>query len=124
MRELLEQAGVVLYMSSAACFEAVAAGRTAIYVTRDIALDYDKLPNDIALRCGSREALREMLQQRDATTYSSQSSKALARWLAPVVDAPELRRLLTAPDSAAAAEAEEHRARASAELASATGVAR
>ena len=122
MQDLLERSGVVLYMSSAACFEAVAAGRTAIYVTRDIALDYDKLPNDVALCCRSREALREMLQQRDATTYGSQSSKALAHWLAPVVDVPELRRLLTASGSRpAAAEPDEQGSDTNAELAAATG---
>ena len=102
MRDLLEQSSVVLYMSSAASFEAVAGGRVAIYVTRDLALDYDKLPNEIALRCNSRESLRETLGHPAAATHR-QSPTALEYWLAPVINASELRRLLTAPAGAPAA---------------------
>lgn len=92
MRELLGEAGVVLYTTSAACFEAVQAGRTAIYVARDLELDYDKLPDAIALRCRSVEDLRNRLLTADKG--SPQSSAALAQWLAPVVDAPALGALL------------------------------
>jgi hypothetical protein len=98
MRDLLEQSGIVLYMSSAACFEAVAAGRAAVYVTRDLALDYDKLPNEMALRCSSGDTLREMMcGHLDAVARTSQSNADLTQWLAPVVDADTLRHLLISP---------------------------
>jgi hypothetical protein len=94
MRKLLEHAGTVLYMSSAACFEAVLARRSAIYVTRDVALDYDKLPDDVALRCNSLDALRDMLRV-DSAQAARQSAAALRRWLAPVADIATLRQLLS-----------------------------
>jgi hypothetical protein len=95
MRKLIERAGTVLYMSSAACFEAVLARRRAIYVTRDLALDYDKLPEDMALRCGSLDALRDMLLNFDSAQETRQSPAALRRWLAPVADVATLRQLLS-----------------------------
>ena len=71
MRDLLEQAGCVLYMSSAACFEAVEAGRVAVYVARDFALDYDKLPDDMALRCHSGDTLRETLRTFNGASHGN-----------------------------------------------------
>jgi hypothetical protein len=101
MRELLNEAGTVLYMSSAACFEAVANGRTAIYLSRELALDYDKLPNDMALGCGSRDELRHWLRQPNLAASAGQSRAALGHWLAPVIDAQALRNLLTGTVSTA-----------------------
>jgi hypothetical protein len=98
MRHLLEQARVVLYTTSAACFDAIQAGRTAIYVARDLVLDYDKLPENIALRCRSVEELRDVLRRSDVET--AQTPSALQRWLAPVVDAKTLRAVLS-PGTAA-----------------------
>src|SRR5262249_28665430 len=65
IRELLRDAADVLYTTSAACFEAVHAGRRAIYVARDLQLDYDKLPEAIAVRCRSVEELRRVLAVPD-----------------------------------------------------------
>ena len=95
VRNLLDETSVVLYTTSAACFDAVLSGRTAIYVGRDLALDYDKLPDTIALRCRSVEELRDLLSKPDLHAMSPQSSAALKDWLAPVVDAETLRSLLT-----------------------------
>jgi hypothetical protein len=95
MRELLNEAGTVLYASSAACFEAVANGRTAIYLSRELALDYDKLSDDMALRCGSHDELRQWLRQPNMGASAGQSRTALSHWLAPVIDAETLRNLLT-----------------------------
>jgi hypothetical protein len=92
VRDLLAQARDVLYMSSAVCFEAVSAGRRAIYVKRNLALDYDKLPGDIAMRCDTPETLRDMLIDLGTT---ARQSAGLLEWLAPVIAAPELRDLLT-----------------------------
>jgi hypothetical protein len=100
MRELLDQAGCVLYMSSAACFEAVANGRTAIYLKREIALDYDKLPGDMAMRCASHGELRAWLSQPDAGKSAGQSRTALEHWLAPVIAAETLRALLVGSGAA------------------------
>jgi hypothetical protein len=124
MRGLLERSGIVLYMSSAACFEAIAARRAAVYLTRDLALDYDKLPNEMAKRCSSREALREILRSHfDTPAHFSQSDVDLTHWLAPVVDANTLRRLLTSPCDASASTppAEEHH-QAGLDFEAATGV--
>jgi hypothetical protein len=95
MRDLLDQASAVLYMTSAACFEAVANGRTAIHVGRELVLDYDKLPEVMALRCSSRDDLRAWLRQPDRGKCAGQFPDALEQWLAPVVDAATLRKLLT-----------------------------
>jgi hypothetical protein len=124
MRDLLEQSGIVLYMSSAACFEAAAAGRATVYLTRDLALDYDKLPNEMAKRCSSREALREILRSHfDTTAHFSHSDADLTHWLAPVVDANTLRRLLTSPcDASASTRRAEGHHQAGLDLEAATGV--
>jgi hypothetical protein len=103
MRDLLDQAGCVLYMSSAACFEAVANGRVAIYLKRELALDYDKLPDDMAMRCSSRDELRAWLRQPDAGKSAGQSRTTLGHWLAPVIEAETLRMLLVGPSAAATA---------------------
>lgn len=93
--DLIGDVDVVLYNTSAACFEAVQAGRTAIFVGRDLAIDYDKLPDSIALRCRSVEELRDLLRKPDLHKISRQSPDALREWLAPVIDAATLRVLLT-----------------------------
>jgi hypothetical protein len=94
MRELLDTAGTVLYTTSAACFEAVQAGRTAIYVGRDLQLDYDKLPDALALRCRSVTELRALLEKSDLAETSAQSPRALGQWLGAVIDAERLATLL------------------------------
>jgi hypothetical protein len=93
MRELLERVATVLYTTSAACFEAVQAGRRAIYVGRDVVLDYDKLPDNIAVRCRSVDELRDLIKQRQTT--GRQSAAALASWLEPVIDPASLCKRLT-----------------------------
>jgi hypothetical protein len=95
MRDLLEQVDVVVYTTSAACFEAVQAGRHAIYVGRDLVLDYDKLPNDIAVRCRSVDELRGLITQPWTAEACRQSPTTLASWLEPVIDAATLRKHLT-----------------------------
>jgi hypothetical protein len=97
IRELLAEVSVVLYTTSAACFEAVKAGRAAIYVARDLQLDYDKLPDLIALRCRSVEELRELLRKPDLSEHSAQSPEALGQWLGPVVDGKALAAMLARP---------------------------
>jgi hypothetical protein len=94
LRELLEQVDTVLYTGSAGGFDAVQAGRVAIYVARDLALDYDPLPQDIAVRCRSVEELRELLRRPDLAGASRQSPAALERWIEPMIDADALRGLL------------------------------
>jgi hypothetical protein len=113
VRVLLDEAKVVLYMSSAVCFEAVAAGRCAINIGRNVALDYDKLPGDIAIRCDTPEALRAMLINADPAKHQSAS---LSHWLAPVIGADDLRQRLTG--SATAGLSRNSPARALAELGS------
>jgi len=102
MRELLERVDTVLYTTSAACFEAVQAGRRAIYVGRDLVLDYDKLPDDIAVRARSVDELRDLITQPQTT--SRQSAASLASWLEPVIDPASLRKRLTEPAPCAGAE--------------------
>ncbi|MGD0023127.1 MAG: hypothetical protein ABSC37_00675 [Xanthobacteraceae bacterium] len=94
MRGLLGHARTVLYTTSAACFEAVQTGRRAIYVARDLELDYDKLPDEVALHCRSVDELRRVLI--GAGPAVTQPAAALNRWLAPVIDCDALRRLLAA----------------------------
>ena len=92
MRTLLTEAGTVLYTTSASCFEAILAGRRAIYVGRDLVLDYDKLPDDMARRVHTVEELRTLLLDR--FEVGQQSAERLGQWLAPVVPASRIRALL------------------------------
>jgi len=59
--ELLKQVDVVLYNNSGAAFEAIMSGVAAIFVSVDGALDYDKVPDEIASRACSVENLKDML---------------------------------------------------------------
>jgi len=96
IRELLSEVGTVLYTTSAACFEAVQAGRAAIYVGRDLQLDYDKLPDPIALRCRSVGELHDLLRQSDLASVRKQSPEQLGPWLGRVADAGSLAAMLKA----------------------------
>jgi len=96
IRELLSEVGTVLYTTSAACFEAVQAGRAAIYVGRDLQLDYDKLPDPIAQRCRSVGELQDLLRQSNLGRLRAQSPEALRPWLGRVVDAGSLAAMLKA----------------------------
>lgn len=82
--QLINSARVVLYSTSAASFDALLAGKPAIYVGRAAALDYDKVPNGLALRCDGAADLRAKL---DAIFSSGAplpvDSTTLSRWLAP-----------------------------------------
>lgn len=99
IRDLLAEVSIVLYTTSAACFEAVKAGRAAIYVGRDLQLDYDKLPEQIAMRCRSVEELRDLLRKPDLSAHSAQSPAALDEWLGPVVDPASLAAMLSRSSS-------------------------
>jgi hypothetical protein len=94
VRELLRDAADVLYTTSAACFEAVQAGRRAIYVARDLQLDYDKLPAAIAVRCRSVEELRGVLATSEQLARYAERSMELRDWLGPVVGAATVKELL------------------------------
>jgi hypothetical protein len=99
IRDLLRDAADVLYTTSAAGFEAVRAGRRAIYVARDLQIDHDKLPEGIATRCRSVEELRRLLAVRDHVAESAEESVELSDWLSPVVDAATVKELLISLDS-------------------------
>jgi len=63
IRELISSAGVVLYSDTNAAYEAFAAGRELIFVGRDCALDYDKLPPGWATHCRSVAEIAAALQR-------------------------------------------------------------
>ncbi len=62
VRDLIAAAGVVLYSDTNAAYEAFAAGCELIFVGRDCALDYDKLPPGWATHCRSVDEITAALQ--------------------------------------------------------------
>lgn len=94
MRELLPEAQIVLYCTSASCFDAVLGGRIAVYVGPDLSVDYDKMPEELALRVRTVEELKDILADTNLAARSKQTPQSLSRWLAPVVSAGQLRELL------------------------------
>ena len=61
VRELICSSGVVLYSDTNAAYEAFAAGCELIFVGRDCALDYDKLPPGWAAHCRSVDQIAAAL---------------------------------------------------------------
>jgi hypothetical protein len=62
VRELIASSAVVLYSDTNAAYEAFAAGCELIFVGRDCALDYDKLPPGWATRCRSVDEIAAVLK--------------------------------------------------------------
>jgi hypothetical protein len=80
IRDLIAASGAVLYADTNAAYEAFAAGCELLFIGRDTALDYDKLPSGWATHCRSVDEI----------------AAALARWqsrTAPVDRAERLRQL-------------------------------
>ncbi|HLH89464.1 MAG TPA: hypothetical protein VKX28_13510 [Xanthobacteraceae bacterium] len=63
VRDLIGSAGVVLYSDTNAAYEAFAAGCELIFVGRDCALDYDKLPPGWATHCRSVDEIGVVLER-------------------------------------------------------------
>ncbi|CAK0760883.1 hypothetical protein CCP2SC5_2820001 [Azospirillaceae bacterium] len=61
VQDLLARADIVLYSASGSVFEAMAMGVPAIYVGRDWAIDQDKAPNAVAIRCRTISELRMLI---------------------------------------------------------------
>lgn len=81
--ELLSDAAVVLFCTSAAAFDALLAGIPAIYVGRDVDLNLNKVPDRLAATCTSVDDLREAIRAALASAQVGRSSAALSQWLAP-----------------------------------------
>jgi hypothetical protein len=83
--DLLNDARVVLYSTSAAAFDAKLAGRAAFYVRREVDLDLDKMPDELAVRWGPVEELRRGLVDLFASTPTADGADrgAVNHWLAP-----------------------------------------
>ncbi|CAK0754329.1 hypothetical protein WCLP8_2590001 [uncultured Gammaproteobacteria bacterium] len=78
VQALLARASVVVYNSSGTAFEALAAGVPTIYVGRDLAIDQDKIPDAVAVRCRSVEELRARLVALTATDdHATDKNKTL-----------------------------------------------
>ena len=85
---LLDDAHLVLYCTSAAVFDALLAGKPAVFVGRETDLDYDKAPDGLTTRCRTVGELRAIL----AASFAEPAGDAaraprtaeLERWIAPV----------------------------------------
>lgn len=76
VRDLISSAGVVLYSDTNAAYEAFAAGCELVFVARDCALDYDKLPPGWATHCRSVDEIAAVLQKwLDRTTPVDRSER-------------------------------------------------
>ena len=77
VRVLLPQCHAVLYVDTNAAFEAVAAGRQAVYVGRDTGLPYDKLPAGLSESTLRVEQIVSALRRRSDT--GSEAAQAEVR---------------------------------------------
>lgn len=84
IKDLIQKSIAVLYTSSAVCFESIQAGKVAIYVGRDFNVDYDKLPDDIAIRCRSVNDLEDLIMKVLNGSLVIPSKQTLQPWLGEV----------------------------------------
>jgi hypothetical protein len=78
----------VLHSTSAAAFDALFAGKPAIYVRREVMLDQNKVPPGLTISCGTIDELRASIVAAlsDGKPTSSRAG-ALDDWVAPVSEA-------------------------------------
>ena len=87
IRDLIASSGAVLYADTNAAYEAFAAGCELIFVGRDTALDYDKLPPGWATHCRSVDEIAAALarwQSRTAPVDRDERLRQLGTYLADV----------------------------------------
>jgi hypothetical protein len=80
IRDLISSVGLVLYSDTNAAYEAFAAGCELIFIGRDHALDYDKLPPGWATHCRSVDEIAAALQRWLSQPAPADRDERL-RWL-------------------------------------------
>lgn len=90
---LLPTVDVLLYNNSGAAFEALMGGIGTVFVSVDGALDYDKIPDEIARRASSAEELKATLAEMMSNTGQPQKGgdKSVGGCIAPVDEAAIVR---------------------------------
>jgi hypothetical protein len=87
VRDLIASSGAVLYADTNAAYEAFAAGCELVFVGRDSALDYDKLPPGWATHCRSVDEIAAALarcQSRTVPVDRDERLRQLSAYLADV----------------------------------------
>jgi hypothetical protein len=96
VRDLIASTGLVLYSDTNAAYEAFAAGCELVFVGRDHALDYDKLPSGWATHCRSVDDIAAAIEQwlsRPAAADRADRLRLLSEYLADVDAAVFLERI-------------------------------